>query len=129
TTPTTQVAVEELKAAGGVILTASHNPAEWNALKFLSSRGEFLDAEAGAAVKRRFESDDDLWRRFDQLGAERTETGALEWHVRRVLALAELDIAKIRARKLTVAVDGCASVGGIAGPRLLAELGASAVEL
>src|SRR5262245_3373977 len=129
TTPTTQIAVEELKAAGGVILTASHNPAEWNALKFLSSRGEFLDAEAGAAVRRRFESDDDLWLSFDKLGSERSEDRALDWHIRRVLALAELDLAKIRARNLTIAVDGCASVGGVAGPRLLSELGATVVEL
>ncbi len=129
TTPTTQVAVEEWHAAGGVILTASHNPAEWNALKFLSSRGEFLDAEAGAAVKRRFDSEEDLWQPFDRLGSERGEEGALERHIRRVLALAELDLPAIRKCALTVVVDGCASVGGIAGPRLLDELGARTIEL
>src|SRR5262249_3863370 len=85
TTPATQVAVEELRAAGGVIITASHNPAEWNALKFLSGRGEFLDAEAGAAVRRRYESDDHLWVPYDRLGAEATEPRALEWHLDRVL--------------------------------------------
>src|SRR5580765_5770188 len=73
TTPATQVAVETLHAAGGIILTASHNPAPWNALKFLSARGEFLDAEAGARVKVRYESGDDLWVPFDRLGGERTE--------------------------------------------------------
>src|SRR5262245_63795067 len=85
TTPTTQIAVEELKAAGGVILTASHNPAEWNALKFLSSRGEFLDAEAGAAVRRRYESGDRLWQSLDRLGGETQEPGAPDWHLGRVL--------------------------------------------
>ena len=129
TTPATQVAVEELHAAGGIILTASHNPAEWNALKFLSSRGEFLDAETGVAVKRRYESGEGLWKRFDRLGGESQEPRALDWHLRRVLALPFVDIAAIRARRLKVAVDGCASVGGVAVPRLLRELGCEVVEL
>ncbi len=129
TTPATQVAVEDLAAAGGVILTASHNPAPWNALKFLSPRGEFLDAAAGGAVRARFEADRDLWVAFDALGGERRDDGALARHVTRVLALDVLDLAAIRARRLKVAVDGCASVGGVAVPALLAELGASVVEL
>jgi len=129
TTPATQVAVEELHAAGGVILTASHNPAEWNALKFLSARGEFLDPEAGAAVKHRYESGDHLWNRFDQLGSESQEPRALDWHLQRILGLPFVDVAAIRARGLKVAVDGCASVGGVAVPRLLRELGCQVVEL
>ncbi len=129
TTPTTQVAVEELQAAGGIILTASHNPAEWNALKFLSSRGEFLDAEAGAAVRKGFESGDGRWEPFDHLGSEREEPRALEWHIDRVLGISELDLGAIRERALTVAVDGCASVGGIAVPALLERLGARVVRL
>jgi phosphomannomutase len=129
TTPATQVAVEELHAAGGVILTASHNPAEWNALKFLSARGEFLDPEAGAAVKHRYESGDHLWNRFDQLGSESQEPRALDWHLQRILGLRFVDVAAIRARGLKVAVDGCASVGGVAVPRLLRELGCQVVEL
>jgi phosphomannomutase len=129
TTPATQVAVETLGAAGGIILTASHNPAEWNALKFLSGRGEFLDDRTGAAVRARFESDDNLWVSFDRLGKERSETGADDWHLQRVLALDDLDAAGIRRRKLKVVVDGCASVGGVTAPRLLRELGADVVEL
>ena len=129
TTPTTQLAVEHLGAAGGVILTASHNPAEWNALKFLSERGEFLGPEAGAAVRARWEAERELWVEFDRLGAARAETQALEWHFERVLGLGVLDLAAIRARRLKVAVDGCASVGGIAVPRLLRELGAAVFEL
>ena len=129
TTPATQVAVEERHAAGGVILTASHNPAEWNALKFLSSRGEFLDADTGAAVKRRYESGDHLWKRFDQLGSESQEPRALDWHLQRIMGLPFVEVAAIRARRLTVAVDGCASVGGVAVPRLLRELGCEVVEL
>ena len=129
TTPTTQVAVEHLGAAGGIILTASHNPPPWNALKFLSSRGEFLSAAAGERVKTRSESARDLWTRFDRLGGERREEAALEWHLERVLGLEALDLAAIRARRLTVVVDGCSSVGGLAVPRLLDRLGARVIEL
>lgn len=129
TTPTTQLAVEHLHAAGGIILTASHNPAPWNALKFLSSRGEFLGPDAGAAVRERFEQDRDLWVAWDTVGAVRSETDALAWHLERVLGLEYLDIAAIRRRALKVVVDGCASVGGFAVPALLAALGAAVVKL
>lgn len=124
TTPTTQMAVEHLGAAGGVILTASHNPAPWNALKFLSSRGEFLGPAEGRAVRDRFEADRDLWTTFDHLGVERRENDALEWHLERVLGLEFVHVPAIRARKLHVVVDGCASVGGVAVPALLERLGA-----
>ncbi|HTR96672.1 MAG TPA: phosphoglucosamine mutase [Candidatus Acidoferrales bacterium] len=129
TTPTTQLAVEHLRAAGGVILTASHNPAPWNALKFLSSRGDFLGPAEGGAVRERFEADRDLWRPWDRIGRTRAESGALEWHLERVLGLEFLDLAAIRRRALRVVVDGCASVGGIAVPALLERLGAGVVRL
>jgi phosphomannomutase len=129
TTPATQVAVEERHAAGGVIITASHNPAEWNALKFLSGRGEFLDSATGATVKRRYESGEDLWVAFDRLGGESDEPRALDWHLERVLALAFVEVPAIRRRKLRAVVDGCASVGGVAVPRLLRELGCDVVEI
>lgn len=129
TTPTTQLAVEHLRAAGGIILTASHNPAPWNALKFLSSAGEFLDEAAGAALRERVDAAHPRWVRHERLGAERAEASALEWHVERVLGLDCIEPARIRARALKVAVDGCASVGGVAVPRLLRDLGATVVEL
>ena len=129
TTPATQVAVETLKAAGGIILTASHNPRQWNALKFLSARGEFVDAGVGARSRKRFEADRDLWSDIDGLGGERSESQADAWHIARVLALDVIDLPAIRARRLKVAVDGCASVGGVALPRLLGELGAEVVRL
>jgi phosphomannomutase len=129
TTPTTEIAVERLGAAGGVILTASHNPAPWNALKFLSARGEFLGPEEGQRVRARFEARRDLWVAFDALGGERAEAAALDWHLERVLALEAIDVAAIRRRALRVVVDGCASVGGVAVPRLLRLLGAEAIEL
>jgi phosphomannomutase len=129
TTPATQLAVETLKAAGGIILTASHNPAQWNALKFLSERGEFIDAERGGRVRAGFEADHALWTSFDRLGQERRETRADDWHLERVLGLEDLDVAAIRRRALHVVVDGCASVGGVTAPRLLRELGATVTEI
>lgn len=129
TTPATQVAVETLGAAGGVIVTASHNPAPWNALKFLSERGEFLGPEAGARVRDVYERGAEPWQGFDALGEERAEGRALEWHLERVLALPHLDRAAIAARRLVVAVDGCRSAGGVAVPALLERLGARVVRL
>jgi phosphomannomutase len=129
TTPTTQLAVEHLHAAGGIILTASHNPAPWNALKFLSDLGEFLGPEAGARVRQRYESERDLYVPWNQVGSVREESNALRWHLDRVLGLDLLDLAAIRGRKLHVVVDGCASIGGIAVPALLKELGAKTTEL
>ncbi len=129
TTPTTQLAVEHLRAAGGVILTASHNPAPWNALKFLSARGEFLGPAEGREVRDRFETGRDLWARWDGVGSVRSEDGALAWHLERVLALPHLDVEAIRRRALHVVVDGCASVGGVALPALLERLGARITRL
>jgi phosphomannomutase len=129
TTPTTQIAVEQLRAAGGVIITASHNPAPWNALKFLSPHGEFLGAAEGARVRERYEAGAEHWSPAAGLGAERAEAAALEWHLSRVLGLACIDVAPIRNRRLRVVVDGCASVGGIALPALLEGLGATVVRL
>lgn len=129
TTPATQLAVEHLKAAGGVIITASHNPSPWNALKFLSPRGEFLGAAEGSRIEARYEAKQEMWSGTAGLGTEREEANSLEWHLERVLGLACIDVAKIRARKLRVVVDGCASVGGVAVPALLERLGATAVLL
>jgi len=129
TTPTTQLAVEHLHAAGGVILTASHNPAAWNALKFLSPLGEFLGPAEGAAVRERFEAGEGPWRTWDRVGRVRAEAGALAWHLERVLGLDAIDLPAIRRRSLVVAVDGCASVGGVAVPALLEALGARCIPL
>ena len=129
TTPTVAVAVPELAAAGGIILTASHNPAPWNALKFLSERGEFLDAEAGARVRTRFERDAGGSAPAGPPAPPARETRALEWHLERVLGLAVLDRAAIRGRRLRAVVDGCASAGGLAVPPLLRALGLEVDEL
>ena len=129
TTPTTQLAVERLHAAGGVIITASHNPAPWNALKFLSPLGEFLGPEEGRRVQDHFRGERMAWQPAMQLGRERAESAALEWHLERVLGLGGLPLEAIRRRRLRVVVDGCASVGGVALPALLERLGAETVPL
>jgi len=129
TTPTTEVAVAHLEAAGGVIITASHNPAPWNALKFLNADGEFLGAAEGRAVRERFESTVDPYVGFEKLGDERAEANAIAWHLERVLGLKSIDVPSIRKRALKVVVDGCASVGGLAVPRLLRELSARVTEI
>ena len=129
TTPTTQLAVEHLNAAGGIIITASHNPAPWNALKFLSSLGEFLGPAEGQKVRALVESGDEAWVEASRVGREKHEARALEWHLERVLGLAVLDVPRIRARRLKIVVDGCASVGGEAVPALLDDLGADVSEI
>src|SRR5262249_34523791 len=129
TTPTVQIAVETLRAQGGIILTASHNPAPWNALKLLSARGEFLDAATGARVQARVDRADDLWVGFAALGEERSEAGALDWPLERVRRMPELDAAALSGRGLHVVVDGCSSVGGLAVPALLESLGCRVTRL
>src|SRR5207237_1268597 len=91
--PCSRAVGAHLAAAGGVIVTASHNPSEWNALKFLNARGEFLGAIEGAAVRSRFERGDESSTAGDRLGSERTESSALEWHLERALGLDVLDVA------------------------------------
>ena len=129
TTPTTQLAVETMHAAGGIIITASHNPSPWNALKLLSPEGEFLGPEAGQRVQERYRSDAPAWRDAAELGHEREESGALERHLERVLGLSGIDLAAIRARRLSIVVDGCASVGGVAVPALIERLGGTTIPL
>jgi phosphomannomutase len=126
-TPAVQVAVLEFEAQGGIVISASHNPAPWNALKLLDARGEFLDA-ASSARYRATVGGDGPWVAFDALGEVRAEGGAIAAQIRRALALAELERARWpRAPK--VVVDGCRSVGGLATPRALRELGCEVVEL
>ncbi len=129
TTPTTEVAVAAEGACGGIILTASHNPRQWNALKLLNERGEFLNASDGAEVLRLAEAEDFTYADVDGLGKV-TNKDYLDYHIRHVLDLKLVDVEAIRNAKFRVAVDAVNSVGGIAIPRLLKALGvAEVVEL
>ncbi len=121
-TPTVQLAVEEHHAGAGLILTASHNPIEWNALKFVGPDGIFLDADAGATVRALAEAGPPRLG-WEGLGQVREDAGALDRHLDRVLALPMLDVAAIRARRFTVALDCVRGAGGRAIPPLLERLG------
>jgi phosphomannomutase len=121
-TPTTEMAVQHSDAVGGVIITASHNPQQWNALKFLESRGLFLDAAQNAAVRARYEAGDGhvAW---DRLGTVTHQAGADDLHLDAILALPWLDRDRIAACELHAVVDAVEGAGGAIVPALLARLG------
>ncbi len=123
TTPTVEVAVPLENADGGIILTASHNPIEWNALKLLNSAGEFLDAEAGAEVLRLAEAEDFDYAPVLELGEVEKKNDYIDRHIERVLKLDGVNVEAIRQADFSIAVDGVNSTGGIAIPRLLEALG------
>lgn len=122
TTPTVEMGVILSGATGGIVLSASHNPAEWNALKLLNGKGEFLSPEEGAAVIALAESGEPATVAWDAVGSERRHD-FLDEHIEAILALEFVDRAAIGARDFRVVVDGIDSVGGIAIPRLLERLG------
>ena len=122
TTPTTELAVTGLNAAGGIILTASHNPKQWNALKLLNEKGEFLNDIEGKEVLAIAEAEDFNFAEVDDLG-KITRRDYLEDHVRDVMALKLVDKAAIEAKNYTVAIDCVNSVGGLAIPAILKALG------
>lgn len=126
TTPTTEMAVIGLKAQGGIIITASHNPKQWNALKLLGANGEFLSAKEGKRVLEIAETEAFTFVPVEQIGTVRTEDYLAE-HCRQILALEEVDTEAIRAANFHVAFDSINSVGGIAVPYLLKELGVEVV--
>jgi phosphomannomutase len=127
TTPTVEVEVVNQQAAGGIILTASHNPVQWNALKLLNEQGEFLSAADGASILELYNSQDVRFAEVQQLGKIEPLERALERHLEHILNLQLVDVAAIRGRKLRVAVDAVNSVGGIAVPALLRLLGVAEV--
>lgn len=120
-TPTVQLAVEHHHAGAGLILTASHNPIEWNALKFLGPDGIFLDAEAGAKVRALAEQGP-ARAGWDGLGTVTTDDGAVQRHLDALLALPMIDVAAIRARKFRVALDCVRGAGASAMLPLLERL-------
>ena len=122
TTPTTELAVACEKACGGIILTASHNPKQWNALKLLNEKGEFLNAEEGAEVLRIAEAEEFAFAEVDQLGKE-TKKDYTDQHIQSVLNLKLVDIDAIKSANFKVAIDCVNSVGGIVIPQLLKALG------
>ena len=123
TTPTTELAVRWHKADGGIIITASHNPTQWNALKLLNSEGEFLTAADGAEVLRIAEAEDFNYAPVEQLGHVVKDDTINQQHIQSVLDLRLVDVEAIRARKFRVCADTINSVGGIILPDLFKALG------
>ncbi|NNK83548.1 MAG: phosphoglucosamine mutase [Flavobacteriaceae bacterium] len=129
TTPTVEVAVPMEHADGGIILTASHNPKQWNALKLLNVKGEFLNAEEGQKILDISESDAMQFSDVDNLGKITRNDAYIDLHIDEVLDLQFVDIEAIKKCKLKVVVDGVNSTGGIAIPLLLERLGVEPIKL
>ncbi|MBO0323128.1 phosphoglucosamine mutase [Muricauda sp. CAU 1633] len=129
TTPTVEIAVPLEKADGGIILTASHNPKQWNALKLLNEKGEFLDAEQGAKILALAEKEDFDFAEVDDLGEITQNDSYIDIHIDEVLDLSLVDAEVIKKAGFKVVVDGVNSTGGIAIPKLLEELGVEVIKL
>jgi len=123
TTPTVEIAVTSENADGGIIITASHNPVEWNALKLLDENGEFLSDNDGKEILSIAEGSDYSFARYDEAGTVRRDSSYNKKHIEEIIKLPLVDVEGIRAANFTVAVDCVNSVGGIILPDLLKELG------
>jgi phosphomannomutase len=127
TTPTVEVAVAMENASGGIILTASHNPKQWNALKLLNENGEFISAADGEEVLRMAAANEFEYANVDDLGTYSVDNTYLDKHIQAVLDLPLVDVAAIKAKNFTVAIDCVNSTGGIFLPPLLKALGVKEV--
>jgi len=127
TTPTVEMAVTELKADGGIILTASHNPKQWNALKLLNHKGEFISEEEGQFILQSAEKEAFAYADVDHLGTYSLREDLLQVHIDKILALPYVDVKAIKAANFSVVVDAVNSSGGIVLPILLEQLGVKTV--
>jgi len=127
TTPTVEIAVTETGADGGIILTASHNPKQWNALKLLNEKGEFISAAEGERVLQIAESENIDFAEVDELGIITTDDTLIDLHIEKILQLKLVDKELISKAGFKVAVDAVNSTGGIAIPKLLKALGAEEI--
>ncbi|OFM81851.1 phosphoglucosamine mutase [Weeksella sp. HMSC059D05] len=129
TTPTVEVMVPKLDADGGIILTASHNPKEWNALKLLNEQGEFISAAEGQKILDLAEKEAFQFAKVDDLGQYKSYTTAIDEHIEMILALPLVNKEAIQAKNFKVVIDAVNSTGGIAIPKLLDQLGVSYIKL
>lgn len=129
TTPTVEVAVPMEHADGGIILTASHNPKQWNALKLLNNKGEFINAEEGAKVLEIAEKQDFIFAEVDDLGKITKNDAYIDMHIDEILDLELVNTEAIKKAKFSVVVDAVNSTGGIAIPLLLERLGVETIKL
>jgi len=128
-TPTVQLMARTLKARGGIAITASHNPPQWNALKFVSAQGQFLTGAEGAQVIANYQGQNFAFADYQHLGAVSDHPSAIADHVARILNLSFLDVTAIRRRRFKVVTDTCHGAGGPIFSLLLARLGCRAVAL
>lgn len=128
TTPTVEIAVPIEKAAGGIILTASHNPSQWNALKLLNEKGEFISAEDGENLLKLAESEDLEFVEYNHLGSYKNDDTYIDKHIAMILELDMVDVEAISQKDFHIAIDCVNSTGGIAVPRLLKALGVNKVK-
>lgn len=128
TTPTVEFAVPREKAGGGIILTASHNPAQWNALKLLNAQGEFISDVDGQSILSMAEAESFSFAEVRKLGKYTSISDYMDRHIQHVLDLDLVDVDAIKARNFKVVVDAVNSTGGIVVPKLLRALGVSEVE-
>jgi len=129
TTPTVEMAVTMEHADGGIILTASHNPKQWNALKLLNNKGEFLNADAGQEILDLAEGNELTFSEVDDLGKITKNAAYIDLHIEEILDLPLVNVKKIKEAKFKVVVDAVNSTGGIAVPLLLEALGVHPVKL
>lgn len=127
TTPTVEVTVVDKAADGGIIITASHNPMQWNALKLLNAKGEFINAEEGNAVLKLAETMNIDFAKVEELGKYITDFTTIDSHIQKVVNLPLVDVNAIKSAGFKIAVDAVNSTGGIAIPRLLNALGVTDV--
>lgn len=128
-TPTVAMGVIRHKAAGGIVISASHNPAQWNALKLLNSRSEFLDADQGREVMRIADSASDIgYVDYSKIGSVSTDDSMVAWHIDQILALPYIDAEVIRKRGFAVALDAVNGAGSHVIPELLRRLGVARIE-
>ncbi|RLD73884.1 MAG: phosphoglucosamine mutase [Bacteroidetes bacterium] len=123
TTPTTEMIVTKEKADGGIIITASHNPTQWNALKLLNSKGEFITDKDGKEVLQIAENETFEFAKVEDLGKITKDKDALDYHINEILKLPLVDVEAIKKANFKVAIDAVNSVGGISIPPLLKKLG------
>jgi phosphomannomutase len=128
TTPTVELAVPLENAGGGIILTASHNPIQWNALKLLNSKGEFISDEEGKSILDKAEREDFIFAEVKKLGKYSQIDDYMDRHIQHVLDLELVDVEAIKARNFRIVVDAVNSTGGIVVPRLLRALGVEVIE-
>lgn len=129
TTPTVEMAVTAEKASGGIIITASHNPVDWNALKLLNNKGEFLSAKEGETILNLAESGQIKYVPFRDIGSYTENNDYIDFHIEEILKLQLVDIEAVRNKNFKIAVDVVHSTGGITIPKLLQKLGVRQYEI